>query len=452
MYSQQTGRKFLEVYNKKTGKNLSAMEFFEEEFFPVLFDAEDHLHLLQVTNSKFFQKISKDDQREDVRDSVIKKERFLNDVKEVSNGEKTISGAVAIGFMAGDIDKSTSGQISSINFDLSEENILYSWFGGALGVGFGGGYDFLFNNEELLLFLFEGLKFYRKYLDETPKAKGRQIETWNGLWITHGLEFKNDLDKAYRNTLDWVSSNSGKQGGYIKLNRPDWSDQVFSLAKFLNTEHLRELVYGYKLSQMNSTLGFMYLDLEKVRWMPQIFEQLIEQDSEISRKQATRIEEAYKTQFSIENACSFGGIGVKALQPKDLYKYTAGDARENAGKMYKLDKEEKRITFITYITWIQAMLNNEDTLKLSEEVAETLLKYVETEKRLTDRKNQIQNLWESRNRQQLIDHFSEIIEKDASTAKPLNKAVEQLMTSIPQDMFKLFLTLIKFKYNYYQSN
>jgi len=451
MYTQQTGRKFLEVYNKKTGNNLSALEFFEEEFFPVLFDAEDHLHLMQVTNSSFFQKISKKDQRDDVRDSVIKKERFLNDVKEVSNGEKTISGAVAVGFMAGDIDKGTSGQISSIDFDLSEENILYSWFGGALGVGFGGGYDFLFNNEDLLWFLFEGWKFYRKYLDETPKAKGRQIETWNGLWITHGLEFKNDLDRAYKNTLDWASNNSGKQGGYVKLNRPEWSDQVFSLARFLDTEHVRELVYGYNFGQMNRTLGFMYLDLEKVRWMPQIFEQLINQDPNISRKQATKLEEVYKTQFSIEKACSLGGIGVKALKPKDLYKYTAGEFREGANRMYKLDKEEKRITFITYITWIHAMLNNEETLKLSEEVAEALLKFEGEENRLRTRIKQVEGLWESRNRQQFIDGLTSIIEEDKTTAEPLNKAVEQLMTSIPQDMFKLFLTLIKFKYNYYQS-
>jgi len=452
MYTQQTGRKFLELYNKKTGKNLSALEFFEEEFFPVLFDAEDHLHLMQVTNSSFFQKISKKDQKENVRDSVIKKERFLQDVKEVSNGEKTISGAVAVGFMAGDIDKGTSGQISSIDFDLSEENILYSWFGGALGVGFGGGYDFLFENEELLWFLFLGWKWYRKYLEETPKAKGRQIETWNGLWVTHGLEYKDDPERAFRNTLDWISSNSGKQGGYIKLNRPDWSDQVFSLAKHLDSDRIRELVYGYNFGQMNRTLGFLYLDLKKVRRIPQVFEQLIAQDANVKRQQSARLEEIYKTQFPIEKACSLGGIGVQALQPKDLYKYTAGDVREKAGKMFKLDKEEKRITFITYITWIQAMLNNEETLKLSEEVAEALLKFEGEETRLRTRIKQVEGLWESRNRQQFVEKLSGIIEEDNAVAEPLNKAVEQLMTSIPQDMFKLFLTLIKFKYNYYQSN
>jgi hypothetical protein len=186
--------------------------------------------------------------------------------------------------------------------------------------------------------------------------------------------------------------------------------------------------------------------------MPQIFEQLINQDPNISRKQATKLEEVYKTQFSIEKACSLGGIGVKALKPKDLYKFTAGDVSEGAKKMYKLDKEKKRINFLTYITWIQAMLNNEDTLKLSEEVAEALLKFEGQENRLRTRIKQVDGLWESSNRQQFIDGLSSIIEEDENTAEPLNKAVEQLMTSIPQDMFKLFLTLIKFKYNYYQAN
>lgn len=452
MYTQEIGRKFLKLYNKKTGNDLSAIDFFEEEFFPVLFDSEDHLHLMQVTNSSFFQKISKKDQNEDIRDSVIKKDRFLNDVEDVSKGDKKISGAVAVGFMAGDIDKGTSGQISSIDFNLSQENIIYSWFGGALGVGFGGGYDFLFENEDILWFLYKGWEYYRKYLNETSKAKGRQIETWNGLWITYGLKHKNDYEKAYKNTLEWVSNNSGKQGGMIKLKRPDWSDQVFSLARYLDSNRIRELAYAYNFGQMNRTLGFFYIDLKRVKWLPEIFDQLIQNDTTINRKEIARLEDVYKTQFSLEKACSLGGIGVKSLQPKDLFKYTAGNFRRKNNKIPKLNKENKRITFITYITWIQAMLNNEETLKLSEEVAEALLRFEGEEKRLRTRIKQVEGLWESKNRQQFIDNLSAIIEEEQDVAEPLNKAVEQLMTSIPQDMYKLFLTLIKFKYNYYQSN
>ncbi len=452
MYTQEIGRKFLSLYNEKTGGKISALEFFEEEFFPVLYDSEDHLQLMQVTNSSFFQKISKKDQTDEIRDSVIKKDRFLNDVKEVSIGEKKISGAVAVGFMAGDIDKGTSGQISSIDFDLSEENILYSWFGGALGVGFGGGYDFLFENEELLWFIFEGWKFYRKFLNETSKAKGRQIETWNGLWVCHGLQYKNDLSKAYDQVLDHINSDHGIQGGLIKLNRPEWSEQIFSLSRYLSSIENNELIYGYSYGQMNKTLGFLHLNLDKVKRMPELFDQLLDSDPELKRSQVKKLEEVYRTHFSIEKAATIGGIGVKSLKPKDLYKYTAGDVRNNAKKVPKLDKEEKRLTFITYLTWIQAMLNNEDTLKLSEEVAEALIQFQGKENRLRTRIKQVEELWESRNRQQLIDGLSAILEEDSSSAETINKTVEQLMTSIPQDMFRLFLTLVKFKYHYYQSN
>ena len=452
MYTQQTGRKFLDIYNKKTGKNLSAIDFFEEEFFPVFFDSEDHLQLMQVHNSPFFQTIGKKDKDPNVRDSLIKKEKLLSQIEDFQNGKIQLGGNIAVGYKAKQDIKTTSGQVSTVLRKPSREEILCSWFGGALGVGFGGGYDFLFENEDLLWFIYEGWKYYRKYLDETPKAKGRQIETWNGLWVRYGLKSRDNPRKAYQITIEKLSDISRKKGSYIELKRPEWSDQIFVIAKHISKDGLKELAYAYNFGQTNKTLGFLYLELEKVRYMPDIFEQLIEQDSRISRQQASRFEEVYKAQFSLEKACSLGGLGVRALQPKDLYKYTAGDVREKARKMYKLDKEEKRITFITYITWIQAMLNNEETLKLSEEVAEALLTFEGKENRLRTRIKQVEGLWESRNRQQFIDILSSIMEEDSAVAEPLNKAVEQLMISIPQDMFKLFLTLIKFKYNYYQSN
>lgn len=98
------------------------------------------------------------------------------------------------------------------------------------------------------------------------------------------------------------------------------------------------------------------------------------------------------------------------------------------------------------------MLNNEETLKLSEEVAEALIEFEGKENRLRTRIKQVEGLWESRNRQQLIDGLTTILEEDPSSAETINKTVELIMTSIPQDMFKLFLTLVKFKYHYYQSN
>lgn len=453
MYTVEVGREFLKLYNDKTGNDYSAKEFFDKEFFQLIFESEDHLHLMHVHGSPFFQPAyAKLAEKENIPIPTYRKEKFEESIEDIKSGKITPHGGIGVGFMAGGVMETTSGQVSSIDLNLAGDNILYSWFGGALGIGFGGGYDFLFSNKELQWFIFNGWKFYRKFLDQTLKAKGRQIETWNGLWLTFGLEHKNDLEKAYQTTVDKISNYTGKVGKYIRLNRPNWSDQVFALAKHLESDQIRELVYGYGYGQMNTTLGFLYIELGKVKYMPDIFEQLIDQDPELKRSQIKKLEEVYQTQFSLEKAATLGGIGVKSLKPKDLYKYTAGDVRDNAKNAPKLDKEEKRLTFITYLTWIQAMLNNEDTLKLSEEVAEALIQFEGRENRLRTRIKQVEGLWESRNRQQLIDGLTEILDEDASSSETINKTVEQLMTSIPQDMFKLFLTLVKFKYHYYQSN
>lgn len=451
MYTVEIGRQFLELYNQKTGANYSALEFFEEEFFPVLFDAEDHLHLMQVTNSSFFQRISKKDKKKDLRDSVIKKDRFLEQIEEVEQGDKSISGAIAVGYMAGDLDSSTSGQISNIPLSLEQENILYSWFGGALGIGFGGGYDFLFKNDELLWFIYEGWKYYRKYLDENTKVKGRQVETWNGLWILYGLRYPDNLARAYKEFHGNLDNHTKKQSGFLRLNRPEWTEQVFALAEYFDEENSMELIYGYSYGQMNKTLGFMHLELERVGSMADLFDQLVENDPKLSITEKKRLEEVYEAHFSLEQACAQGGIGIKSMRPKDLHKYTAGSMKKKIKSLPKLDKKEKRLTFFTYITWIQAMLKNEQTLELAEEVAEALIGYEDEENRLRTRIKAVEKLWESTSRQQLIDQLAVIMEDESKIAEPLNKAVDQLMTKIPSDMYRLFLTLTKFKYHYFKS-
>lgn len=451
MYTVEIGRQFLDLYNRKTGNDYTALEFFEEEFFPVVFDAEDHLHLMHVHGSSFFQPAySRLAEKEDISVPEYRKQKFLESVEEVKAGEINPHGGVGVGFMAGGVEETTSGQVSSIDFDLTEENILYSWIGGALGVGFGGGYDFLFQNDEVNWFLFEGWKYYRKFLTEN-KAKGRQIETWNGLWICFGLQYIDNLDRVYREIHANLDSHSKTRSGLLRLDRPEWIKQVFSLAKYFDGKKSRELIYGYGYGQMNTTLGFMYLELANVASMADLFDSLIKDDPELSRSEKTRIEKVYETHFSLEQACTQGGIGVRAIQPKDLKKYTVWTNNKNV-KSPKLDKKEDRITFFTYITWIQAMLQNDETLQLADEVAEALIKYEGEEERLRTRITKVEELWESTSRQQLIDKLSEVVKEEPKVAETINVAVNQLMTEIPQDMYKLFLTLIKFKYQYYRSN
>jgi|AntRauTorcE11898_2_1112593.scaffolds.fasta_scaffold00320_9 hypothetical protein len=454
MYTVEIGRQFLKTYNKKTGNNYSAMDFFEEEFFPVVFDAEDHLHLMHVHNSPFFQRIYQKDREAypDMRDALVRKNKFFNSIEEVESGEEDLGGNLGVGFMAKGYDGTTSGQVSNIMVDFPESEILYSWFGGALGVGFGGGYDFLFQNEEINWFLFKGWEYYREYLKQTPIAKGRQLESWNGLWINYGLAYSENLDKAFNELTKQVGHHTKKSGSKLKLDRPEWIKQIFSLARYFDGKKERELIYGYGYGQMNTTLGFLNLELTQVKYMADLFDHLIADDPDLKTSEKIRLEDAYETFFSLKQACAMGGIGVQSIRPKDLRKYTIWTSNKNVKTAPNLSKKEERIKFFTYITWIEAMLKNEDTLQLSEEVAEALLKYEGGEERLRTRIKTVDNLWESKSRQQLIDKFSEIVEEEPKVAETINRAVNQLMTKIPQDMYKLFLTLVKFKYHYYQSN
>ncbi|HKK44842.1 MAG TPA: hypothetical protein VJ964_04935 [Balneolaceae bacterium] len=453
MYTVEIGRQFLKYYNEKTGNDYSALEFFEKEFFPVVFDVEDHLHLMHVHGSAFFQPSYKRlAKKEDVPVPDFRKEKFFNSIEDVITGESEPHGGVGVGYMAGGVEETTSGQVSNIDFELSRENLLYSWIGGALGVGFGGGYDFLFESNEINWFLFKGWEYYREYLKQTPNFKGRQLETWNGLWINYGLQYSKDFDKAFKETTIGIEDHTKKSGNYLKLERPDWIKQIFSLAKYFNGKKERELVYGYGYGQMNTTLGFLYLELKEVKYMADLFDQLVADDSELRSSERVQIEDAYETFFSLVQACEMGGIGVQAVRPKDLRKYTIWTKNKNVKSAPNLSKKDKRIKFLTFITWIEAMLKNDETLQLSEEVAEALIKFEGGEKRLKTRITAVENLWESKSRQQFIDKLSAIVKEEPNIADTINRAVDQLMTKIPQDMYKLFLTLIKFKYHYYQSN
>ncbi|HKK44868.1 MAG TPA: hypothetical protein VJ964_05065 [Balneolaceae bacterium] len=454
MYTVEIGRQFLKYYNEKTGNDYSALEFFEEEFFPVVFDAEDHLHLMHVHNSPFFQRIYKKDREAypDMRDALLRKYKFFDSIEEVVAGEDDLGGNLGVGFMAKGYDGTTSGQVSNLEAEFSKSDILYSWIGGALGVGFGGGYDFLFESNKINWFLFKGWRYYREYLKQTPNFKGRQLETWNGLWINYGLQYSNDFDRAFNETTIGIKDHTRKGGSYLKLDRPDWIKQIFSLARYFGSKRKRELVYGYGYGQMNTTLGFLYFELGEVKDMADLFDQLVANDSELTTNEKIRIEDAYETFFSLERACEMGGIGVQALRPKDLRKYTIWTRNKNMKSTPDLSKKQKRIKFLTYITWIEAMLKNDETLQLSEEVAEALIEYEGGENRLKTRITAVENLWDSKSRQQLIDKLSAIVKEEPKIAETINRAVDQLMTKIPQDMYKLFLTLIKFKYHYYQSN
>lgn len=452
MYTADIGRQFLNLYNEKTGKNWSAEEFFEEAFFPIFFNTDDNFHLMQVHGSHFFQpSYKKLAEKEGVSLPVFRKRKFEEALTAVDEGKESPHGGLGVGFKAGGVAESTSGQVSNIDVLTDKQTLLYSWLGGALGVGFGGGYDVLFNDPEINWFIYQGWQYYRHYINETPNMKGRQIETWNGLWLLYGFKENQAPDKIFKQIKNPVGQHLSQNKEVFQLKRPDnWLEQVTALAKaFRKSEKNNLLGYAYNFGQMNKTVGFFYIQLPQIRRLNEIYDQYLEKDPEIGRESENALENVFKTQYNLETAIAQGGIGVKALKPKDLYKFTAGSKQKEVANIPKLDKEAKRIQFITYKTWLTAMLNNEQTLELTQKLAQDLLHYVQGEKRKTTRERTIEELWEASNRQQMINQLVAIQSEEPDLSETLNQTVNKLMTELPQDNFRLFLTLTKFKYHYF---
>ncbi|MDZ4681194.1 MAG: hypothetical protein SGI94_12210, partial [Saprospiraceae bacterium] len=245
MYTSFIGKKFLSAWNTKVGKGLTARQFFDEIMFKDFFDSE--LHMLQVLNSKFV--------NPSVKGTNQEKLQMLHGQIAEAVAANRADASFFVGYGAAEVKAGTSGQLTSMAIQLEEQEIYASWIGAALALGFEGGVCLLTDREELLWKIFEGWKAYRKFLNGTPIIKGRQIETWNGVWITH-LANGGDPKGCVPKTEEKVDEKKGK---YVLIKTIGWTKVIFALCKQFPDEILT--TYSYKLGKSNETLGFLNLHL-----------------------------------------------------------------------------------------------------------------------------------------------------------------------------------------------
>lgn len=117
------------------------------------------------------------------------------------------------------------------------------------------------------------------------------------------------------------------------------------------------------------------------------------------------------TAIGFKTACTYGAIGIKALEPKGLrdYVYPKGN---KAPKQPQVPKNENELTnFNVYKIWIYAMLNNNDLWEKSQELAE-LLNEASCNKNKsisTKPKNLIEAILNATNKKLFIEAASEVI-------------------------------------------
>jgi hypothetical protein len=441
MYTSYIGKKFLTLYNDREGENLSAHEFFDEVLFPLFFD--DEKHLMHVHGSTFFQKIGKADIKEGKKESLIRLDRLHNDVSE---GKK--SGSTYVGYAAEKITEVTSGQVTSLNCMIDEEEIYASWIGQGLSVGLKGGL-LLINEDEILWIIFAGWRFYRKFINQTPNIKSRQIETWNGHWLWHSSS-KSDLKTLDENIVIPIGNESEETGSSAIITIP-WIKIVFSLSKFL--PHKTITGYSYILSKMNSTYGFIKIFLPEVQKMYEMRDALFIKKSEtvLSDKEIENL----STFYNFKSACQLGTIGLKALEPDKLREYMPrGSILYAQGKDFKFSTEESFLHYQLFKIWITAMLNKTELLKLASDVASVLLANEanggKENRGKSDKSQDSIGVKDSKNIREFIENLTEVLEKSPGNAETFKEVVDQIV-KMPSDNFPLFVTLIRFEYTYQKS-
>lgn len=445
MYTVQIGKQFLELYNQKMGTALTPMQFFDQEYWGLFFNCEDEFHLLHVHSSSFFQAISEKEIVGGVSEQEAKRNRLYRYIKEYEEGKFPLKSSIAVGFAGANTTDYASGQVTDIPNNITSGEVIQTWFGASLCIGLGGGIDILIDDIEIIWFIFQGWKYYRKLINDTPNLKGRQIEAWNGLWFMLGYKYRDDPEKAYEALTNQINKYISQTGNISKLERPDWYEQIIHWALIESKKSY--LVYGFNFNKMNRTYGFFTINLPEIRKPYEFYNELLDKqggdDSETDRSFVT----VFKAQYSMERAIQTGGIGLRALTPKDLYKFV--------GKpdFPKTDKNNL-YTFYIYLSWLKAMLANDQTLALADRLASTLKDYSDTadpnaRAGKTDRLRKVETLWEAKSRQNFINGLDELLQdKQPPDPETLNDVVQNIMLHIPTDQFTLFQTLVKFQFHY----
>jgi hypothetical protein len=437
MIASAIGKTFLDAYNAREKTRYTAEEFFEKIFFPLFYDDEKIMQW--VHGSPFFQ-LASVEKKQHIPER--RREVFNYFKSEISKGKP--HGGLAIGYPAGNKYDSkgtyvveystTSSQLSSLDLPLDTETLYLSWIGGGLGIGVQGGLCIFLNHADILLKLFEGWSFYRNsFLNKITKLKGSQIETWNGQWLAHRLsdEFIEEYPISGLNTLDKAGE---------RLETQSWLRVLSGVALNYAADSLTGYVYSY--GQTNRSIGFIPFVLPQIKRPLTLFRKLF--GSQI-KLEAVKIEDLFGTEYGFLKACEMGVIGLKAMEPKGVRAYIGTTENEAKIPKYPKNTDSQPLTFSIYITWVIAMLNNEELWNQAETYAQALINYESgAGKGRMDRVNDVKSFLTSSFQKPILASLSSIAEKAESKESFLE--LGKTIHFLPKDNVPYFMTLIRFRY------
>lgn len=434
MYTSYIGKKFLKLYNEREETNFTAEQFFKGIQFPIFFDSDKHL--MHVHGSTFFQSISDEKIKESGTEPLARLKRLQDDI---SNGK--ISGSTYVGYAAGEVTAVTSGQVTTMDYEITDEEIYLSWIGQGLAIGIKGGLLFV-DDEKIFWLLFEGWNLYRKYHNQTPSLKPRQIETWNGQWLFFCSQFKT-IDLIDEDRFQITIDSEDKEGGLKSIATIPWVKIVFTLSKLFGNRTIT--AQAFVSSKTNTTYGFVNIYLQEIRKMYELRDRLFFDGESILKEEEI---DALTTFYSFREACKIGSIGLKAIEPDQLRDYMPRPFGQD--KEFKIKTEESIKQYQLFKIWIIAMLNKTELLVSARTVAEIMVEIeklpAESDRGLTKSTQSNKNFLSSKNLKEFVEGLTEMLDSKVSN-DALKIAVEEAV-KMPSDLFPLFMSLIKFEYSY----
>jgi len=247
------------------------------------------------------------------------------------------------------------------------------------------------------------------------------------------------LGEYYQEKFDFTHlEDSGffkNSDGEIKIDIIKWSRLFFSLSRKYPDKIL--IAYICNIADTNKTVGFIPFQLKSGAKLKHIYKQLLGKDSSISTKD-------FETLFGMnfKRACELGSIGLQTLRPEGLVKYM------KESKNLNLSKEEDKINYYVFKTWLIAMLNKnkEEVTEYTLKLAETILRYRNSGTK-NDRKNLVEKeLFESKSKKGFIEHLTTMVRDLDPDDLLLVKNFKDEIHLMTNEEFGYFSTLLKFDY------
>ncbi len=435
------GRRFLELHNQERGTNLSAKDFFDTVYFPLFYGHPKYMQW--VGNSPFVQ--MKKGQKPHLLTQVERIEKLDNLSRKIGEGE--IDASTAIGYPASNTEKfaTTSGQVTNVEMPVDEETAYASWIGSGLGIGIGG-ITALFDHPIILNAIFDGWYHYRDDLNDAAYTgiPGNKINAWNSHWLTHsfGSNYRaGDSRFGFPPPFE-----PEKDSDELSVKRLYWLKILLAIAKRLPDTKLTGYLYHY--DKTNKTYGFIPFDLSQIRRPSDLYIKLFGEYA--YQRDGAKVEALYGSAHSFQRICQMGVVGVAALEPKGLRDLIPSGRSEVKNFKYDSTNVDSQLTFNTYITWLLAMLNNDEFWDEAGRAADLLLRYETVTKRKKDlstlSSNQVEKVRNAAGKKQFLDALAIIMEN--ATVDMLNdlETFAEKIHKLPNDNFPYFQTLIRLRY------